>query len=130
MRELMGWAVMGLFFGDRIGIAVSAFLLRETRRAFSPRLRQVEKENRTMRRKVNVFMVIGLGLGAVVPAADESSLEQGLIAWWRMELKVGNIISDASGNCHDLTVNGSPTFEDGGRSSLWCNLRCTSTERS
>lgn len=40
-----------------------------------------------------------------------SPLEDGLIAWWRMELKQGSIIPDASGNCHTLTILGSPTFE-------------------
>lgn len=64
-----------------------------------------------MRRKLNMFMVVGLGLGAVVPDADASSLEEGLIAWWRMELRQGSTIPDASGYFHDLTVNGSPAFE-------------------
>ena len=64
-----------------------------------------------MRRKLNMFMALGLGLGVVVPAAGASSLEEGLIAWWRMELRQGSTIPDASGNCHDLTINGSPTFD-------------------
>ncbi len=40
-----------------------------------------------------------------------SWLQAGLIAWWRMEDKDGTQIPDASGNAHDLTVLGSPTFE-------------------
>ncbi len=59
-----------------------------------------------------VLPIVGLVVCCGVSAAHASSLEDGLVAWWRMELKVGNTIPDASGNCHDLTVNGSPTFED------------------
>ncbi len=37
--------------------------------------------------------------------------ENGLVAWWRMETVQGNQIPDSTGNGHDLTINGAPTFE-------------------
>ncbi len=61
--------------------------------------------------KTHQLVIIGLVLASGAAKAHASSLEEGLIAWWRMELRDGDIIPDASGNCHDLTVNGSPTFE-------------------
>lgn len=38
-------------------------------------------------------------------------LEQGLVAWWRMEERRGNIVPDASGWGHDLVINGTVDFQ-------------------
>ncbi len=51
---------------------------------------------------------LGLSVGASSAAA---SVTDGLVAWWRMELRQGNWIPDASGHDHTLTVQGSPTFD-------------------
>jgi hypothetical protein len=44
-------------------------------------------------------------------SATGDSDGDGLIAWWRMEDRVGSAISDASGSGHDLQINGTPTFQ-------------------
>ncbi len=67
------------------------------------------------RTRTELIAVIGLIFCAGPPLAHASSLEEGLIARWRMELRVGDIIPDVSGNCHTLAVVpvvDYPTFAD------------------
>lgn len=65
--------------------------------------------------KTHRLVIIGLVFGFGAGPAGASSLEEGLIAWWRMELREGDqegdIIPDTSGNGHHLTIHGSPSFE-------------------
>jgi hypothetical protein len=51
------------------------------------------------------------GLVTAGTAWGQGSLEQGLVAWWRMEERTGNIVPDASGWGRDLVINGTPTFQ-------------------
>lgn len=57
-----------------------------------------------MRRKVNMFLAVGLGLGAVVPAAYTSSLEEGSIVLWPRELRQEDLNPDASENEQNVAI--------------------------
>jgi hypothetical protein len=56
-------------------------------------------------------MASSFGLLLAGAPAYGQDLQDGLIAWWRMEDRGANTIPDASGAGHTLYINGSPTFE-------------------
>lgn len=67
-----------------------------------------------MQATVNRSTLFGLTLSVfascmAVARADDPPMPD--LAWWRMELKQGNQIPDATGNGHALTINGTPTFD-------------------
>lgn len=50
--------------------------------------------------------VLSIGMTQLAFAINPPS-----IAWWKMEHRLGNTVPDLSGNSHDLTIFGSPTFQ-------------------
>lgn len=77
-------------------------------REYQERRQNVGGMNMTRSRTTIGLVVFLAWLGV---ATNAQSLQDGLIAWWRMEERVGDTILDASGWGHTLQIHGAPAFE-------------------
>ncbi len=57
-------------------------------------------------------VIVGMAVGfALIQTQVVKAIDPPTVAWWRMQDMQNGVIPDATGNGHDLTINGTPTFQ-------------------